>query len=117
MNNQMDDEIEALLRDQFDGPAAPDDFCERVMAQLPAGRRFTIGPVTAGAFTGVVMCWGSLWSAPIARIAWRDWLSGELSASAFVLFSAMMILALLALAWTFAEADDRTDPASAQNTR
>lgn len=112
MNDETDDAIDVLLRQQFEGPVPADGFCDRVMAQLPARRRRNDWPLAAGALAGIATCWFSLWFSPITCVGWRDWLSGELSASAIALFIAMMGMAILALAWTIAEADDRYDPSS-----
>lgn len=106
MNGEKDDDIDVLLRGQFEGPVPDDGFCDRVMEQLPPRRR-NIWPLVAGALAGVATCWLSLWSSPITYAGWRDWVSGELSASGIVLFIAMISMAMLALAWTIAEADDR----------
>lgn len=117
MNDQMEDVIDALLREQLEGPVPADGFCDQVMERLPARRRRYRWPVAAGVLAGVAMCWFSLWSAPITYIGWRDWLSGELSAPAITLFLSIMCLAILALAWTMAEADDLYDPSSRRFTR
>lgn len=110
MNDDIDDVIDAMLRDQFDAPVADNGFCERMVERLPARRRRANWPLSVGVLAGVVLCWFSLWSAPIAYAGWRDWLAGDLSASAMTLFVAMTGMAILALAWTIAEADDRYDP-------
>lgn len=110
MNDEMDDAFDAALRAEFEGPVPDDGFCESVIARLPARRRRDIWPTAAGSLAGVATCWFSLWSAPITSVGWQDWSSGELSASAIMLFIAMMGMAILALAWTIAEADDRYDP-------
>ncbi len=107
MNDDVEDAIDALLRKQFEGPVLADGFCDHVMQQLPVRRRLYRWPLATGTLTGVAMCWFSLWAAPITYIGWRDWLSGELSAPAITLFLSMMCLALLALAWSIAEADDQ----------
>ena len=110
MNDEMEDAIEVLLRGQFEEPVPMDGFCDCVMEQLPARRRHNSRPLAAGALAGVAMCWFSLWSAPITAVGWQDWLSGEMSASAITLFIAMMSMAILAMVWTIAEAEDRSDP-------
>lgn len=117
MNDELKDAIERLLREQFEGSVPDDGFCDRVMTQLPVRRRRDKWPLVAGALAGVAMCWLSLWTAPIAYIGWQDWLSGELSASAIALFSAMMGMAILASAWAIAEADDRYVPSVRQIVR
>jgi len=117
MNDQMEDAIDALLREQFDGPVPAAGFCDQVMARLPARRRRHRWPLAAGVLAGVAMCWFSLWSSPITYIGWRDWLSGELSAPALTLFLSIMCLAILALAWTIAEADDLYDQSPRRITR
>ena len=111
MNGEKEDAIDVLLREQFEGPVPADGFCDRVMNQLPARRRRNRWTLAAGALAGMATCWFSLWSAPIAHVGWRDWLSGEPSASAIALFVSMIGMAILALAWAIAEADDRYDPA------
>ncbi|WP_439568591.1 hypothetical protein [Sphingopyxis sp.] len=110
MNDETEDAVDALLREQFEGPVADDGFCSSVMDRLPARRRRDQWPMAAGIFAGVAACWFSLWSAPIAFDGWHDWLSGAPSAATLALFIVMMSMAVLALAWTIAEADDRYRP-------
>jgi hypothetical protein len=110
MNDEIEDVIDALLREQFEGPVPADGFCDEVMERLPARRRHFRWPLAAGVVAGVAMCWFSLWSAPIMYIGWQEWISGELSASAIALLFSIMSMAVLALAWTIAEADDRYAP-------
>lgn len=109
MNNLSDDAIDALLREQFEGPVSADGFCDQVMGRLPARRRRFEWPLATGIVAGAALCWFTLRSAPIARIGWRDWLSGEPSAPAITLLLALMSFAILAIAWTMAQADDRPD--------
>ena len=110
MNDARDDVFDVLLCQHFEGSVPDDGFCESVMDRLPAKRNRNKWPMAAGTVAGVATCWFSLWWAPIAYIGGQDWLSGQLSASAMTLFIAMMCMAILALAWTIAEADDRYDP-------
>ncbi len=117
MKDEMEDAIDALLREQFEGPVPVGDFCDQVMDQLPARRPRNSWPLAAGVLAGVAMCGFSLWSAPIIYIGWRDWFSGDLSTSAIALFLAMTCLAILALVWIMAEADEPYDPASRRATR
>ena len=110
MKDETDDVIDVLMRQHFEGPVPDDGFCESVMDRLPARRHRNKWPMAAGTVAGVAMCWFSLWSAPITSVGWQDWLSGEMSASAITLFIAMMSMAILAMVWTIAEAEDRSDP-------
>lgn len=107
MSDEIEDALDVLLREQFDGPVADGGFCLSVMEHLPARRRRKDWPVAVGTLAGAVTCWFSLRSAPIAYTGWQDWLSGDLSASASALFVAIASMAILTLAWTIAEADDR----------
>ena len=110
MTDELDDEIDRLLRTQFDGPVPADGFAERVMAQLPARRRRRNWPLAVGATTGVALGWLSLWSAPLTRTAWQDWLSGNLTDAALTLLAVMIGGAVLALAWSISETNDGTAP-------
>ena len=112
MKDRMEDAADALLREHFEGPVADDGFCDRVMDRLPARRRRTNAPMAVGILAGVATCGFSLWSAPITHAGWQEWLSGAPSASAIALFISMMGMAMLALAWTIAEAEDRGEPSS-----
>lgn len=107
MNEAMDDDLDALLREHLDGPVPDDGFCDHVMDRLPARRRSHGWPMAAGTFAGMAMCWLSLRSSPIADTGWRDWLVGQMSASAIMLLVSMTGMALLALVWAIAEADER----------
>ena len=110
MNDGMADDIDRLLREQFAGPVQAGDFCEQVMDQLPTRRPRSKWPLAAGVSAGVALGGLSLWSAPLTRIAWHDWLSGSLSDAALALLSAMLGIAILALAWSIAETDDWSRP-------
>lgn len=110
MNDETEYAIDALLREQFEGPVADHGFCESVMDRLPARRRWDQWPMVTGIFAGVAACWFSLWSAPIAFDGWHDWLSRAPSAATLALFIVMTSMAVLALVWTIAEADDQYRP-------
>ena len=105
---QDDDEIEALLRKQFDGPLPDEGFSERVMQQLPARRRRRVAwPLWAGVIAGLGACWSLLLRAPLLHAGWRDWAVGEPSAPAIVLLLIAAGMSLLATWWCLAEADSR----------
>lgn len=107
MSDLNDDAIDRLLLDQFEGPVPDDGFCDRAMQTLPARRRNYPWPLALGIVVGGILCWLSLQAAPLVRIGWRDWVSGELSAPAIILLATMAGVSLLAMAWTTMEADDR----------
>lgn len=110
--SETEDPIDALLRDQFEGPVAADGFSEAVMDRLPARRQRRNWPLAAGALAGIALCWNSLGSSSLIRSAGQDWLSGNLSGAALALLAVMAGGAVLALAWSIAEADDRAAPLS-----
>lgn len=102
-----DDDIDALLRQSFDGPVADAGFSDRVMQQLPPRRRRSTWPLAAGVLAGAVLCSLSVFTSPLWRAAWQGWLVGQWSTSALVMLSTMAAMSLLALGWTLAEAEDR----------
>lgn len=106
MNHPHDDAIEALLRKQFDGPVTDDGFSGRVMQRLPPRRRRTVWPLWAGMLAGAGVCWLSLLSSSLLHVGWQDLISGELSASAITLMSAIAGMSLLACWWITMEAED-----------
>lgn len=107
MMDETDKLIDSLLCEQFEGPVPDEGFCERVMEQLPASKKRRNWPLVAGAVTGVVTSWILLGRSPVTQTGWRDWLSGDLSASAITLFIAVTGLAILTMVWTIAEADEQ----------
>ncbi|QIG53728.1 DUF5056 domain-containing protein [Altererythrobacter sp. BO-6] len=107
MSDEIEDALDELLREQFAGPVADGGFSLSVMEQLPARRRRKDWPLAIGTLGGVATCWLSLRSSPIAYAGWQDWLSGDLSASAGALLVAIASMAVLAMAWSIAETDDR----------
>ncbi len=108
MNDPSDDALDALLREQFDGPVPADGFCERVMERLPSRpRRLRTWPMVAGVVAGMVACWLSLRSVPVMNIGWKDWLALEPSSSAMTLLLIVGGASLLAVLWALGEADER----------
>ena len=107
MNEPHDEEIEALLRRQFEGPVADNGFSERVVRHLPPYRRRAAWPLRLGGLAGAVACWLSLANVPMLQLGWRDSLAGQLSVAAIGMWLAMAVLALLALGWSLAESGKR----------
>ena len=103
MTPSDDDEIDALLRDQFDGAVPDDGFTDRLMRQPRPRRRRAAWPVIAGIAAGIGASWLSLLPTPLLQAGWRDWASGEPSDSAIVLMAAMAGMSLLACWWTAME--------------
>lgn len=101
-----DDDIDALLRQSFDGPTADDGFCDRVMQQLPPRRRRYAWPLLAGVLGGVALCALSLLASPLWSAAWREWLVGQWSASTFIVLAMMAAMTLLAMIWSLVEAEN-----------
>jgi hypothetical protein len=101
-----DDDIDALLRQSFDGPTPDAGFSDRLMQQLPPRRRRFAWPLVAGVLTGTALGVLSLSNSPLWRASWQGWMVGEWSASGLVVVSMMAGLTLLAVGWSLAEADD-----------
>lgn len=106
MTGYNEDDLDFLLRKQFDGPVADDGFCEHVMARLPARRHRIKWPLFAGTFAGLVAYWLSLWSAPISYAGWQDWILEGLAESVISLFIAAMGIAVSTLVWALSETDE-----------
>ena len=106
MNHSDDNEIEALLRKQLEGPTPDNGFSDRVMQRLPPRRRRVAWPLLAGILVGIAACWLSLLSTSLLHVGWQDWISGELSTPAIVLMSAIAGMSLLACWWTTMETED-----------
>lgn len=106
MNHTDDNEIEALLRKQFDGSAPDDGFSARVMQQLPQRRRRAAWPLPAGILAGIAASWFSLLPTSMLHVGWQNWISGELSATAITLMAVTAGMSLLACWWITMEAED-----------
>lgn len=106
--NDLDDEhdLDALLRDQFDGPVPDDGFADRVM-QRARPRRRVAWPVAAGLVAGIAACWLSLLPTSVLQAGWRDWGHGQPSASAIAFLAVAAGMSLLACWWTAMEPDER----------
>lgn len=107
MSDMHDNDIEALLRRNFDGPVADDGFSEKVMQRLPARRRAR-WPLLGGVLAGVVGCALCLLRSSLLSDGLRDWLRGDWhSTPAMVLLLAMAGMTLLACWWGVVEAEAR----------
>lgn len=104
MNHSDDQDIDALLREHFDGPVPDDGFVDRLMQQPRPRRRRAAWPVAAGIVAGLAACWISLLPTPLLQLGWRSWISGELSGPAVVFVAVGGGLSLLACWWTTMEA-------------
>lgn len=105
--NEAYDDIEALLRRQFEGPVADEGFSERVMQQLPSRRRLPSWPLWLGVLSGVAACWLCLVSVPLLHAGWQEWRAGELSTAVIGMWLTSVGLSVLALVWGLAESTDR----------
>jgi hypothetical protein len=105
MNPIHDGDIDALLRQAFDGSVPDDGFSDRVMRQLPPRSRPVAWPLLAGVLAGVVLCALSLVASPLWHAGWQGWLIGQWSSSTLILLAVMAAMSLLALGWSLAEAD------------
>jgi hypothetical protein len=103
MNESQDDTLDALLRRQFEGAVIDGGFSEKVMQRLPPRRRRITWPLWLGLLIGAVACWICLGSVPLLHAGWRDWVAGELSASAIGMLLAMAAISLLAMGAGLAE--------------
>ena len=104
-HSDPDDEIDALLRRQFEGAVPDAGFCDRVMRHLPARPRRRAWPLWSGIAAGAAACAWSLSSTPMFHLGWRDWVGGELSAPAVALLLVLAGMSMLAMCWSLAEAD------------
>lgn len=105
MNHPDDDDIDALLRERFDGPVRDDGFTDRLMRQPRPRRRRAAWPVAAGVAAGVGACWISLLPTPLLQAGWRDWAGGQPSLAAIVVMAAAAGMSLLACWWTTVESE------------
>jgi hypothetical protein len=103
VNHPEDDEIDALLREHFDGPVPDDGFTDRLMRQPRPRRRRAAWPVVAGVAAGVGACWTSLLPTPLLQAGWQGWTSGQPSAAAIVLLAAGAGMSLLGCWWATME--------------
>ncbi|WP_333681540.1 DUF5056 domain-containing protein [Dyella sp.] len=107
MKESQDDTIDALLRQQFEGPVADDGFSEKVMQHLPPHRRRKVWPMWVGVLLGAAACWICLINVPLLHVGWRDWLAGEPSTSAIGMLLAIAAMSLLAMGWGLFESRNR----------
>lgn len=107
MNEPSDATIETLLRKQFDGPLRDEGFSDRVMQRLPRRRRRSTWPLWGGLLLGAGACWLALLRSPLLQRGWREWSHGGYSVATVTLLLAILGMALLALAWSVVEMQDR----------
>lgn len=101
-----DDPLEALLREQFDGPVPDDGFSDRVMQRIPRRCR-KLQPILIGLLAGAAGCFASLLQWPALNLEQWYVRGGHWSSSAIALAGSMVGLTLLIAWWGIAEADDR----------
>jgi hypothetical protein len=55
----------------------------------------------------VAACWLALLRSSLLRVGWQDWANDHWSAAAITVLLVMLGMAMLALVWGVAEAEDR----------
>ncbi|MBD8872891.1 hypothetical protein [Rhodanobacter sp. DHB23] len=107
MSDLHDDEIETLLRRNFDGPVPDAGFSGKLMQRLPPRRRRTAWPLWGGILAGIGACGWSLLRSPLLGDGLHDWLRGEWSMPAVALLLTAAGMSLLTCWWGATEADAR----------
>jgi hypothetical protein len=107
MKEPQGDTIDALLRQQFEGPVADDGFSEKVMQHLPPRRPRKVWPMWLGVWLGAAACWICLINVPLLHVGWRDWLAEEPSTSAIGMLLAIAAMTLLTMGWGLLESRNR----------
>lgn len=102
MNDIADTELQAWLRQDFEGPVADAGFTDRVMRQLPPRRRRP-SLLPASAAVGGVLAWLALAATPLGPLVAREWTAAELGAGSVALYALLLATGVLASAWALEE--------------
>lgn len=105
VNHPIEPNIDALLRDVFDGPVADDGFSVRVMQKIPTQRKthhsYSLIAFAVGLFA---LMWQVL-SSSVFEKAWHDLAQAQFSITVMVLFAVFFGASLLISAWVLTEAE------------
>ncbi len=102
-NQTPDDELDALLRQAFEGPVADDGFSARVVRALPPRRTRATRLVPAAALGGSVAAWLALSPLPLWREVTSEALAGSLGTASLTFISLLVVLGALGCAWALEE--------------
>lgn len=102
MNENQDDELDAWLRREFEGPIADDGFVTRVVRLLPA-RPHPRWPLPAAAMAGGLLAWLALAPSPLVELAGREWLAADFGSGSAMLLALLFGTVLLGCAWALEE--------------
>lgn len=105
MSDTRHDDIEALLRRDFEGPVANEGFSERVMQQLPS-RRGVRWPLWLGVALGMLAGCLALAATPLLRSGWQDWWAGSFSIAGASMWLTVLAASWLVLGWGLAESSE-----------
>lgn len=105
MHPEQHDPIEALLREQFNGPVADDGFTDQLMQHLPVQRQRVRWPLWIGMTLGALGGWLSIASVPWLGSAWHALLHGHYTPAAMTLLICVAAITLIAGCWSLAESE------------
>ena len=89
MNDQIDDAMDRLLREDAPGAVADEGFSVGLVESLPLRRPRAKWPLAVGIMAGTLGYWFTMQSAKVALTGWQDWLLGNLTSSALVLLASV----------------------------
>lgn len=103
MSDLQNNELDAWLRHEFEGPVADDGFAARVMRALPPRPKQRAWPLPVAAIAGGLLAWLALAPSPLVDLATREWLAADFGASSGVLLALLFGMTLLGCAWALEE--------------
>lgn len=98
-----DPQLEALLRNSFEGPVADAGFTDRVMRALPPRREPRRWLVPMSAVAGGVLAWLALMPSPLWREVAREWIGGQFGAASVGVAVLALVVALASCACSLEE--------------
>lgn len=104
MKDLSDEQLDALLRREFDGPVEDAGFTDALMLKLPARGRPRPWLLPGAALAGALLAWLSLLPAPIWQQLVDEWLAGGFGAASAAVCAVLLGIGLLGCGWALEEA-------------
>lgn len=105
MNQQIDPNLDEMLRDYYEAPVADEGFSGRLMQTIPQKRPRYFHHFLISLLLGMMALLWQTSSIPLFHNAWQDLAQGQMSTSVWMLYGVLASVSLFVSYWLLTESE------------